>query len=128
MAAAPSNRGKPASSALSGNIDRATVAATVEQLRATAIAQGRAEQVTRILARLEDGLHLRLNVLLRSAHWTFRYTSQADGRRHDLGLGGYPRVSVQTAREKAEVLRSGLFLGLDPLVVRRQNIQEQRTH
>ena len=71
-------------------------------------------------------MHLRLNVLLRSAHWTFRYTSQADGRRHDLGLGGYPRVSVQTAREKAEVLRSGLFLGLDPLVVRRQNIQEQR--
>lgn len=45
--------------------------------------------------------------------WVLRY--QFSNRRHDLGLGGYPAVSLKAARLAADTLRLGLAQGIDPL-------------
>lgn len=45
--------------------------------------------------------------------WVLRY--QRDNRRHDLGLGGYPAVSLKAARLAADTLRLALAQGIDPL-------------
>ena len=45
--------------------------------------------------------------------WVLRY--QLDGRRHDMGLGPYPEVTLARAREKALEARRQLVDGTDPL-------------
>ena len=62
------------------------------------------------------GLYLRIG-LTGSKSWVYRY--QADGRRHDLGLGPYPDVSVAEARERASAQRRLRLDGEDPLTARR---------
>lgn len=51
---------------------------------------------------LFDGGGLYLRVTEAGAkRWVFRY--QADGRRHDMGLGSYPEISLAEARQRASV-------------------------
>lgn len=45
--------------------------------------------------------------------WVFRY--QLAGRRHDLGLGSFPAVSLKAARLALDTLRLQLAQGYDPL-------------
>ncbi len=45
--------------------------------------------------------------------WVLRY--QIKGRRRDLGLGGYPDVTLAQAKEAARVARAKIKLGLDPI-------------
>jgi integrase len=45
--------------------------------------------------------------------WIFRY--QRGGRRRDLGLGGYPDVTLAAAREAARQARALLAQGIDPI-------------
>jgi hypothetical protein len=51
-----------------------------------------------------------------SRQWIVRV--QKDGRRRDFGLGGYPRLSLASARTLASALLEQVALGLDPLAVR----------
>ena len=51
-----------------------------------------------------------------SRQWVFRY--QRTGRRHELGLGPYPAVSLRDARARAAELRALLAAGGDPLAQR----------
>jgi hypothetical protein len=50
--------------------------------------------------------------------WMFKY--QLDFRRHEMGLGGYPLVSLKEAREEAQELRKKLLKKIDPLEERQQ--------
>lgn len=45
--------------------------------------------------------------------WILRY--QIKGRRRDLGLGGYPDVTLAQAREAARAARAKIKLGIDPV-------------
>jgi integrase len=45
--------------------------------------------------------------------WLFRYS--VGGRSHWIGLGAYPDISLQRARQKAQECRQQLYDGLDPL-------------
>ena len=47
------------------------------------------------------------------------YASPIDGRRRDIGLGGYPFVSLAKARDKAVNHRSAIADGRDPLADKR---------
>lgn len=47
-----------------------------------------------------------------SRSWCFRYT--IDGRRHERGLGGHPKVTLADARRRALELRRTLAQGEDP--------------
>ncbi|HEX2528682.1 MAG TPA: integrase arm-type DNA-binding domain-containing protein [Geminicoccus sp.] len=69
----------------------------------------------------EDGAGLRLVVKSSGARsWVLRY--QLHGKRHDLGLGGWPDVSLARAREKAAAARSLKADGVDPLAERGRRI------
>ena len=50
-------------------------------------------------------------------HWIQRLT--IDGRRHDLGLGGFPVVSLAEAREQAFDNRRKVRAGGNPLAEKR---------
>ena len=50
--------------------------------------------------------------------WVLRY--QVQGRRHDLGLGAYPDVTLAMARQKATDARRLILDGDDPITKRRQ--------
>jgi integrase len=50
--------------------------------------------------------------------WIFRYGGR--GRRRDMGLGGYPAISLRKARELAGDCRSVLAAGLDPIAARNE--------
>lgn len=50
--------------------------------------------------------------------WVLRY--QVQGRRHDLGLGAYPDVTLAMARQKATEARRLILEGGDPIAERRQ--------
>ncbi|WP_386628753.1 tyrosine-type recombinase/integrase [Sulfitobacter geojensis] len=50
--------------------------------------------------------------------WVLRY--QVQGRRHDLGLGAYPDVTLAMARQKATDARRMILEGDDPIAKRRQ--------
>ena len=50
--------------------------------------------------------------------WVLRY--QVQGRRHDLGLGAYPDVTLAMARQKATEARRLILNGDDPIAIRRQ--------
>lgn len=49
--------------------------------------------------------------------WLFRFAF--DGRSREMGLGGYPKVSLAEAEGKAEKARSQLRAGVDPLDAKR---------
>ena len=58
------------------------------------------------------GLHLYISKAGRKS-WVLRIT--IDGRRRDIGLGGFPSVSLAGAREKAADNRAAVAEGRDPL-------------
>lgn len=62
------------------------------------------------------GLYLRIGPT-GAKSWIYRYRN--DGRRHDLGLGPYPDISLADARERAGAQRRLKIDGQDPLMVRR---------
>lgn len=59
-----------------------------------------------------NGLYLRVTEA-GAKRWVFRY--QADGRRHDMGLGSFPEISLAEARQKAAEHRRERQRGTDPL-------------
>ena len=66
-----------------------------------------------------DGRGLYLYVKPTGARsWVLRY--QVQGKRHDLGLGAYPDVTLAMAREKATEARRLILGGDDPIVKRSQ--------
>lgn len=77
------------------------------------------------IARIGDqGLHfvgvvpgLALQVRGNSRSWILRV--RIVGKTRDIGLGGYPDVSLAMAREKARALREQIRQGIDPLEERR---------
>jgi integrase len=63
-----------------------------------------------------NGLYLRI-APGGSKSWIWRYA--ANGRRHDVGLGPYPEISLAEAREKAREHRKRRRDGQDPLSFKR---------
>ncbi len=67
----------------------------------------------------EPGLHsdgLGLNLFVKSTgakSWVLRY--MLNGRARSMGLGGYPEITLATAREKAAAYRTIIKSGTDPL-------------
>src|SRR6056297_1122305 len=70
------------------------------------------------LYRREDG----------GAQWVLRYTIH--GRRHEMGLGRYPDVSLKEAREAADEWRAVVRQGLDAIKERerRRRVAERNTN
>lgn len=67
--------------------------------------------------RLSDGKGLLLEVRPTGARvWLCRVVVHA--RRRDIGLGGYPTVSLKEARDKAEAVRKQAKAGVDPVAER----------
>ena len=67
--------------------------------------------------RLADGQGLLLAIMPSgSASWILRV--QSGGRRHDVGLGGYPRLTLRDARQKARERRETVKAG-DPVARKR---------
>jgi len=64
-----------------------------------------------------DGLYLRVSDT-GARSWIVRLT--VDGKRREMGLGGFPDVTLAEAREKARGARSDLRMGVDPVEQRRQ--------
>jgi integrase len=62
------------------------------------------------------GLYLRIGPS-GAKSWIYRYRN--DGRRHDLGLGPYPDISLAQARDRAMQQRKLRLNGQDPLLTRR---------
>ncbi len=62
------------------------------------------------------GLHLYISKA-GGKSWVQRIT--VDGRRRDIGLGGYPSVSLARAREKAAANRAAIADGRDPVAEKR---------
>lgn len=75
----------------------------------------------------ERGLMLRVRAN-GTKSWILRY--QLNNRRHDLGLGSFPMVSLKAARLAVDTLRLELSQGIDPLSKRASLRSEQtsRTH
>src|SRR5438046_5414130 len=69
------------------------------------------------------GLYLRIGPT-GAKSWIYRYRS--DGRRHDLGLGPYPDISLADARERATAQRRLKLDGHDPLMIRRTGRDQER--
>ena len=71
--------------------------------------------------RYGDGNGLFLNVTTTGTKsWVQRVVVQ--GRRRDIGLGGYPDVSLAKARERATTNRSIIADGRDPIVEKRTSV------
>lgn len=64
-----------------------------------------------------DGLML---VVKASGGRSWIVRAQYQGRRRDIGIGGYPIVSLASARELAMDLRRQIRKGVDPVASRRQ--------
>ena len=64
-----------------------------------------------------DGLHLFITKKGRKS-WVQRIT--VDGRRRDIGLGGYPSVSLAQARKRASANREAIGNGKDPVAEKRR--------
>jgi len=64
------------------------------------------------------GLHLFINRSGRKS-WVQRIT--VDGRRRDIGLGGYPKVSLGQARKRASDNREAVGNGMDPVAEKRRS-------
>ena len=79
----------------------------------------RVKSITRP-GRYGDGGTLFLVVAPRgSKSWVQRIT--IDGRRRDIGLGGYPFVGLAAARQKAVDNRAAIMAGRDPLTEKRRS-------
>ena len=71
--------------------------------------------------RLADGGTLYLNIARGGTKsWVQRIT--IDGRRHDIGLGGWPVVSLASARRRAAENRSVVADGRNPLAEKRRSM------
>ena len=57
-----------------------------------------------------------------TAKWVLRYTLH--GRRHEMGLGGYPEVTLREARENAETWRAVVRDGKDAIKERERQRRE----
>ena len=76
--------------------------------------------------RVSDGGGLLLEVKTSGAKiWLCRVT--VDGRRRDMGLGGYPAVSLKEARTAARNARELAGTGADPIMERERAIAARRT-
>lgn len=64
-----------------------------------------------------SGLYLQV---LDSGHRSWILRATIGGKRRDMGLGGYPDVPLQLAREKARDARLKIEQGVDPIVERRE--------
>ena len=53
-----------------------------------------------------------------SRSWIARVS--VDGKRREMGLGGFPEVSLAVAREKARAARSDTTMGIDPVAHRKE--------
>jgi integrase len=92
-----------------GNLDARTIEAA--KPRATAY-------------RLSDGGGLLMIIKPSGAKvWLARVT--VSGRRRDMGLGGYPMVSLRQAREKAAAARKVSLDGRDPIAERQRQARER---
>ena len=75
--------------------------------------------------RVSDGNGLLLDVRPSGAKvWLCRIT--VNGRRRDMGLGGYPTVSLAQARKAAADARGQSTTGADPIESRREAKRERR--
>jgi len=82
----------------------------------------RAGDVARMLG---DGKGLYLRVAPSGARsWIYRY--RVGAKRHDMGLGPYPEITLAAAREKALSLRRARLDGTDPLQARRAGREQAR--
>ncbi len=70
-----------------------------------------------------EGLYLDIKQV-GTKSWIFRYT--IGGKRREMGLGGYPTVSLARARKLAETHRSDLLDGVDPIRAREANRMQRR--
>jgi integrase len=61
-----------------------------------------------------DGLYLQV-LPTGGKSWVLRFSSPTRGRRRDMGLGGWPAVSLSDAREAARVARQKVRAGIDPI-------------
>ncbi|USU08841.1 integrase arm-type DNA-binding domain-containing protein [Sphingomonadaceae bacterium OTU29MARTA1] len=77
---------------------------------------------TRFMVGGADGLHLR--IVGQSRSWILRI--MVNGDRRDIGLGGYPGVTLATARKLANEHRDQLARGIDPLADRRAKAEANR--
>jgi integrase len=59
-----------------------------------------------------------------TASWLFRYMDS--GKAKSSGLGGYPSVSLQMARELAQRLRDARASGVDPQIAKRQRDEQRK--
>jgi hypothetical protein len=74
--------------------------------------------------RLSDGGGLLLEVRPSGARvWLCRLT--VDGKRRDIGLGGYPAVSLKDARDRALAARKQAGSGLDPVAEKQRERRER---
>lgn len=67
------------------------------------------------IGRYTDSATQGLNLQIKKAggkYWTFRY--QYQGKRHDLGLGTYPTISLKEARSRAINARNKVNQGQQP--------------
>jgi integrase len=98
------------------------MARVAERLTVRTIALAKAVDRPKMLA---DGKGLLLRIgPSGSKSWIFRYVS--NGRRHDMGLGPYPDISLAEARELATVQRKLRLAGTDPLAAKRSLRASQR--
>ena len=73
-------------------------------------------------SRLRDGAGLWLNVTESgSKAWVYRWT--ALGKTREMGLGGYPVVSLADARAAREECRAMVAKGIDPRVERKREVE-----
>src|SRR5689334_384833 len=74
--------------------------------------------------RLSDGGSLLLLVKPSGAKvWVARLT--VNGKRRDVGLGGFPTVGLREARESAAAIRKQAAGGLDPILERERLVRER---
>lgn len=73
----------------------------------------------------EDGEGLRLVVRANGTKsWVLRF--QLEGKRREMGLGGFPAVSLKDARKSAHDKRQLLAMGIDPLAHRDEQALAKR--
>jgi integrase len=64
------------------------------------------------------GLYLHPSSEKGSGKWKLRFVSPETGKRRDMGLGAYPKVSIAEARSSAMQAHDQLRKGIDPLAER----------